>query len=210
MLLLGRGEPVKAQTPYALLGEALRRCGGIARGAGRAEQQAALRRWVTATVAPQHVNQREALPQSFLRELEQSTACCARAGDRRFQVAVGTYIGQAYLALGRPEAALKALREFEQIAEQIEDEGPLSYVRTYLARHLALCGSDDALAEARQRGGDEAGARAVVARALAVLRRRVADVTDPDLRASYLGKVATNVRLLDLAAAHGLAPDLPG
>lgn len=66
-----------------------------------------------------------------------------------------------------------------------------------------------ALAEAQARSGQHEAELRTLERALSVLRRRAAKVTNPDWRDSYLRQAPTSVRLLELAAQRGLdAADL--
>jgi serine/threonine protein kinase len=83
-----------------------------------------------------------------------------------------------------------ALRICEEMVQRIEALGMLSYglVDLYVA-----------LAEARKRSGDEEGARSMLGRAVAELRRRVEDIPDADAIAIYLREVPENARLLELA-----------
>jgi tetratricopeptide (TPR) repeat protein len=65
------------------------------------------------------------------------------------------------------------------------------------------------LAQARERAGLHEAAMEAVKQALPILRRRVADIPDPSLRAAYLQKVPENAHLLELAAEWKIGADLP-
>lgn len=60
------------------------------------------------------------------------------AGNRPTLASFGVYLGKSLLDLGQREAALVALRHNLALAEQLRDETPLTYSRTYLGRALAL------------------------------------------------------------------------
>jgi tetratricopeptide (TPR) repeat protein len=86
--------------------------------------------------------------------------------------------------------AADALRVCEEMVQRIDALGLESY---------GLIDLFVALAEARQVAGAGDGVREVVERALALLRKRAADIPDAEMRATYLREVPENVKLLELA-----------
>ncbi|HZF47557.1 MAG TPA: protein kinase [Polyangiaceae bacterium] len=60
------------------------------------------------------------------------------------------------------------------------------------------------LSEARARAGQPESARDAIAHALPILKKRIDDIPDPDMRATYLREVPANVRLLELARKWGI------
>jgi tetratricopeptide (TPR) repeat protein len=61
-----------------------------------------------------------------------------------------------------------------------------------------------ALAESRERVGQPEAARESVEQALPILKRRLDDIPDSDMRAAYLREVPENARLLELASQWGI------
>lgn len=60
------------------------------------------------------------------------------------------------------------------------------------------------LSEARARAGQHEPARDAIAHALSILKRRMDDIPDADMRATYLREVPANVRLIELARKSGI------
>lgn len=120
-------------------------------------------------------------------ELEAQTACQIHARSAPYRPDSAARWSQILRQQGKAGDALKVC---EEVMQQISTLG--IEPNGLLALHLAL-------AEAGEQAGQPETARRAVEQALPILKRRLDDIPNADMRATYLRNVPENARLLELA-----------
>jgi hypothetical protein len=120
-------------------------------------------------------------------EIEARAACQLHASFLPYKAKSAAVWSRILRQLGRDAEWLHVCEDAvrEQTAAGIE---PNAIIALYVE-----------LSEARARTGQPEPARDAIAHALPILKKRIDDIPDPDMRATYLREVPANVRLLELA-----------
>ena len=146
---------------------------GIARGEGA---------WVflRAAEANDHDMFEEA-PWSYMRANAEGQEARRAAGDKRFQIVLGACYGKALHELGDRAGAEAEMRENLTLAEQVKEDLPLAFARTYLARLLAGTAPLDQLDEPLRLAKEVIAAKTMLLTgvaygALAEIKRRQGDL----------------------------------